>query len=44
MPHPRRLALPTFAVAILTLVAGPAAARPFTDAAGRVVEVPNRAT
>ncbi|TXM67874.1 iron ABC transporter substrate-binding protein [Methylobacterium sp. WL12] len=41
MPHPRRLALTTFAVAILTLVAGPAAARPFTDAAGRVVEVPD---
>ena len=43
MPHPRHLALPTLVLALLALVAGPAAARPFTDAAGRVVEVPDRA-
>ncbi|TXM87426.1 iron ABC transporter substrate-binding protein, partial [Methylobacterium sp. WL116] len=43
MPHPRRLARTTLGLALLALLAlpaGPARARPFTDAAGRVVEVP----
>ncbi len=46
MPHPRRLARTTLGFALLALLAlpaGPARARPFTDAAGRVVEVPERA-